>query len=46
MNWGAAFLKQAQNDLELYQKLAKDPDISPNHKVHYLQMATEKIQQF
>lgn len=41
-NWQAAFLKQARSDWEAYEKTAEF-EWPSCHRLHYLQMATEKL---
>jgi hypothetical protein len=42
MNWREAFLIQAWSDYEVFKKLNGD-DLPPCHRLHYLQMASEKL---
>lgn len=42
MNWHEAYLEQARSDYEMYLKL-NDPAIEDCHRLHYLQMTTEKL---
>ncbi len=43
MTWRTAFLRQADSDYQIFKLLTKTPHVSLNHKLHYLQMATEKL---
>jgi hypothetical protein len=40
--WQLAFLKQARSDWETYQRI-DDPVWPTCHRLHFLQMATEKL---
>jgi hypothetical protein len=40
--WQLAFLKQARSDWETYQRI-DDPTWPTCHRLHFLQMATEKL---
>ena len=42
MNWSRAYFEQAQSDLEVFKKLNL-PEVPLSHRLHYLQMATEKL---
>jgi hypothetical protein len=42
MTWRDAFLKQAHSDYSVYKKL-NELRLPLCHKLHYLQMATEKL---
>jgi hypothetical protein len=42
MNWRDAFLAQARSDYEIFEKL-NTPENPVCHKLHYLQMAMEKL---
>jgi hypothetical protein len=41
--WARAFAKQGASDLVVYRMLAQDSRIADCHRLHYLQMAGEKI---
>lgn len=43
MTWRKAYFIQAQNDYLIFSEFKKRPDISMCQKLHYLQMATEKL---
>lgn len=43
MNWRAAYFTQAQNDYGVFREFKGRTDIAMCHKLHYLQMATEKL---
>lgn len=43
MNWRDAYLLQARDDDRVRRRLAADPAISMAHRLHYLQMVTEKL---
>lgn len=47
MSWKKAFIKQAVSDFDMWQRLGKTPPGHPPsadcHRLHYLQMATEKL---
>jgi hypothetical protein len=42
MNWREAFLRQARSENSLRNRL-NDPRIEYSHRLHYLQMVTEKL---
>lgn len=42
MTWRDAFFEQARSDLEIYEDLNR-PEIPLCHRLHFLQMATEKL---
>jgi hypothetical protein len=42
MDWREAFLKQARSDFQMMEQLAKS-GAEACHRLHYLQMATEKL---
>jgi hypothetical protein len=42
ITWTKGLLKQAQSDYEMYGKLS-DPSVPICHRLHYLQMACEKL---
>lgn len=42
MNWRAAFLEQAKSENAIRRRLNK-PEIPYSHRLHYLQMVTEKL---
>lgn len=42
MSWRDPFLQQAQSDYDMFRRL-NDPDVPFCHRLHYLQMATEKL---
>jgi hypothetical protein len=42
MNWRVAYFTQAWSDYEVFKKLSTEPR-KICHKLHYLQMATEKL---
>jgi hypothetical protein len=42
MNWHEAFLKQARSK-DRIRRLLNRPDIEYSHRLHYLQMVTEKL---
>jgi hypothetical protein len=42
MNWKAAFLVQARSE-DLIRRRLDDPAVEPSHRLHYLQMVTEKL---
>jgi len=41
--WAKAFAIQARSDFTIYRKLLGESDVAACHRLHYLQMATEKI---
>ena len=41
--WRTAFLAQARSEYALFQQLRNDKSVAPCHKLHLLQMATEKL---
>ena len=43
MHWRTAYFRQALSDYEVFLALQKLPDIALCHRLHYLQMATEKM---
>lgn len=43
MTWRSAYLAQAQSDYSVYREFKRRKDISMCHRLHYLQMATEKL---
>lgn len=43
MDWREAFLRQARSDYALFQRLQTEPSVPLCHKLHCLQMATEKL---
>jgi hypothetical protein len=43
--WQLAFLRQARSDWETYQRI-DDPTWPTCHRLHFLQMATEKLAKF
>ncbi len=42
-DWRSAFLTQARSDYRVYQRLLELANIEQCHRLHYLQMATEKL---
>lgn len=42
MNWRDAFLRQARSENDLRRRL-NDPAVEYSHRLHYLQMVTEKL---
>ena len=42
MSWGDAFLRQARGDDEI-RRLLNRSDVAYSHRLHYLQMVTEKL---
>lgn len=43
LDWRTAYFRQAQSDYEVYNHLRTQADIPFCHRLHYLQMATEKM---
>jgi hypothetical protein len=43
MNWRDGFLQQARSDFAMLNKLGADAAIPHCHRLHYLQMAAEKL---
>ena len=43
MSWRIAYFIQAQNDYGVFRELKRRADIAMCQKLHYLQMATEKL---
>lgn len=43
MTWRNAYFVQAQNDYQIFREFKKRTDIAMCQKLHYLQMATEKL---
>lgn len=43
MNWREAFFQQAQSDYRVLCKMEDDGEIEESHRLHYLQMMTEKL---
>lgn len=43
MTWRTAYFRQAQNDYGMFRELGKRTDVAMCQKLHYLQMATEKL---
>ena len=43
MTWAQAFARQAESDLHVYDVLVTDPSLPACHRLHYLQMACEKL---
>lgn len=45
MNWKDSFLHQARSDYDMFNRLnrSKNPEVQYCHRLHYLQMATEKL---
>jgi len=43
MTWRQAFFTQARSDFTIFQEFKERPDIPYCQKLHYLQMATEKL---
>ena len=41
--WASAFAAQSRSDWQVYDRLTAEPEIPSCHKLHYLQMACEKI---
>jgi hypothetical protein len=41
--WALAYAKQGDSDFTMYQLLSGMPDVPSCHRLHYLQMAGEKI---
>jgi hypothetical protein len=41
--WASAFAVQSQSDWQVYARLTAEPEVPACHKLHYLQMACEKI---
>ncbi|TDU66182.1 hypothetical protein EI77_03921 [Prosthecobacter fusiformis] len=46
MTWKEAFRQQAISDYEVFIHLKAQPQIPMCHRLHYLQMATEKLAKF
>ena len=42
-DWRSAYFQQAHSDYRLFQKIAIQEDVPLCHKLHYLQMTTEKM---
>lgn len=42
-DWRTAYIAQAKSDYRILRKLLDDSDIPDCHKLHYLQMVTEKL---
>lgn len=42
MKWHEAYFEQARSDHEIFMKL-NDPSVEDCHRLHYLQMTTEKL---
>lgn len=42
-NWGVAYAKQALEDFQSWNELQGNPKIAPSQKLHFLQMACEKL---
>ncbi len=43
VDWRTGYLEQAHSDYEMYQRLERAGDVALCHRLHYLQMATEKL---
>jgi hypothetical protein len=43
MIWRTAYFMQAQNDYSVFREFKRRADIAMCQKLHYLQMATEKL---
>lgn len=43
MTWRKAYFTQAQNDYRVFREFKKRTDVAMCQKLHYLQMATEKL---
>jgi hypothetical protein len=43
MTWRTAYFQQAQHDYGVFRELRRRTDVAMCHKLHYLQMATEKL---
>lgn len=43
MSWRTAYFVQAQSDYRVFREFRRRADIEICHKLHYLQMATEKL---
>jgi len=44
MTWSQAFRRQAESDYQIFKRFAgKDSDVAICHRLHVLQMATEKL---
>ncbi len=43
MNWREAYFSQAQDDYRIFREFKQRTDIAMCQKLHYLQMATEKL---
>lgn len=44
--WRTAFIRQARSDYALFQTLQTQDDVALCHKLHFLQMATEKLAKY
>lgn len=42
-SWRKAFFRQALSDYEVFERIRRDEHIPLCHKLHYLQMTTEKL---
>lgn len=43
LDWKTDYLLQARSDYDLYQRMERLGDVPLCHRLHYLQMATEKL---
>jgi len=46
MTWAEAFILQARSDYAIFKSLGSSPDTPECHRLHYLQMATEKLAKY
>lgn len=46
MTWAEAFLQQACSDYAIFKLLSRSADTPECHRLHYLQMATEKLAKY
>ena len=46
MTWSEAFILQARSDYAIFKSLGGSPDTPECHRLHYLQMATEKLTKY
>jgi hypothetical protein len=46
MSWAEAFLKQACSDYVILKSLNEQADVPECHRLHYLQMACEKLAKY
>lgn len=42
-DWRSAYFQQAKSDFQLFEKIVGQADVPLCQKLHYLQMATEKM---